>query len=603
MYEKTEWKARKGSNLNRFEKSQETNRSVILTNAPSSVTEPGTPFSANNMNKIEQGIFDAHEMLAREEQARKEGDIETLAVAKTYTDNAQLATQTWLSAVRAVADLPVINLNKNINYLCRVIADPDQSKNGVYQCIAGWEDEPVWTYFSDNADWVDENEMSEFVSANIDEHNKDSQAHEDIRNAVSREATERAEAISAEAETRAGADISLQQAINAEAQTRATADQNLQTNINNTTNNLQTLQDDFNAWIGRGGYLNAFNFGTAIPSQEALTSQALSQIASITDPLQIWNGTKILNLFNNILWVLTNTQDTDPPVFEWAYQGTAELAPFTVDMGGYIVGANPEVDPPEYVQSLVNGKGKIDLDAIKSILFDIEHPVGDIVVQYPGSLSPIDKGWGTDKWKDWTKRASMYRLRSTALPGYTTYTWGANYAVNAVVMWHLDGDDYAFFQAKEAITNASEQLDPVKWNQLKTGVVVERKNMLDVNPWGNSDLTIGQKITGGAYNNYYVEEIIVYGGKFFAAAGGNRPPFVSGGVQGDRIRNIAGGVYYSYTYFTASGVFKASGTGGYSSGITSYGNGSVSFSAENVVPTGSENSPRTLSVQYWRRVS
>jgi len=64
MYEKTEWKARKGVNLNRFEKSQETDRHVVLENAPTLVTEPGTPFNSGNMNKIEQGIYDAHEMVA-----------------------------------------------------------------------------------------------------------------------------------------------------------------------------------------------------------------------------------------------------------------------------------------------------------------------------------------------------------------------------------------------------------------------------------------------------------------------------------------------------------------------------------------------------------
>jgi len=63
MYEKTEWKVRKVSNLNRFEKSQETARSVILDNVPSAVNADGTPFSTANMNKIEQGIYDAHEGL------------------------------------------------------------------------------------------------------------------------------------------------------------------------------------------------------------------------------------------------------------------------------------------------------------------------------------------------------------------------------------------------------------------------------------------------------------------------------------------------------------------------------------------------------------
>ena len=59
-YTKTEWKARQGVNLNKFTKSRETEESVILTNTPDSITQPGTPFTADNMNKIEQGIADAH---------------------------------------------------------------------------------------------------------------------------------------------------------------------------------------------------------------------------------------------------------------------------------------------------------------------------------------------------------------------------------------------------------------------------------------------------------------------------------------------------------------------------------------------------------------
>jgi len=70
-YDKTIWEPREGSNLDRFEKENETARSVILRNSPNSVTQKGTKFSVQNMNKIEQGIFDAHEMVAVEESERK----------------------------------------------------------------------------------------------------------------------------------------------------------------------------------------------------------------------------------------------------------------------------------------------------------------------------------------------------------------------------------------------------------------------------------------------------------------------------------------------------------------------------------------------------
>ena len=59
-YTKTSWVARVGTALNRFLKSNESSGSVELTNDPTGVTTAGTPFTVDNMNKIEQGIYDAH---------------------------------------------------------------------------------------------------------------------------------------------------------------------------------------------------------------------------------------------------------------------------------------------------------------------------------------------------------------------------------------------------------------------------------------------------------------------------------------------------------------------------------------------------------------
>ena len=60
MYTKTSWVARVGTALNRFLKTNESAGSVELTNDPTGVSVPGTPFTVANMNKIEQGIYDAH---------------------------------------------------------------------------------------------------------------------------------------------------------------------------------------------------------------------------------------------------------------------------------------------------------------------------------------------------------------------------------------------------------------------------------------------------------------------------------------------------------------------------------------------------------------
>ncbi len=59
-YVKTSWVARVGTALNRFLKTNETSTEVELTNDPTGVTIAGTPFTVANMNKIEDGIYDAH---------------------------------------------------------------------------------------------------------------------------------------------------------------------------------------------------------------------------------------------------------------------------------------------------------------------------------------------------------------------------------------------------------------------------------------------------------------------------------------------------------------------------------------------------------------
>ncbi|QYR20795.1 hypothetical protein KZ483_24045 [Paenibacillus sp. sptzw28] len=60
-YTKTNWLDRAVQFVNRFTKSNETSTSVTLTADPGTVTQAGTPINASNLNKMEQGIFDAHD--------------------------------------------------------------------------------------------------------------------------------------------------------------------------------------------------------------------------------------------------------------------------------------------------------------------------------------------------------------------------------------------------------------------------------------------------------------------------------------------------------------------------------------------------------------
>jgi hypothetical protein len=111
------------------------------------------------------------------------------AIAKEVADRnaaiaaALLATQKWLPSVNSKADLPdPQTLDSTINYLCRVTGDPVQEDNGVYQLIAGSSE---WTFFSNNADFIDEQELEDALEAAIGAHNESEEAHQDIRTDIS----------------------------------------------------------------------------------------------------------------------------------------------------------------------------------------------------------------------------------------------------------------------------------------------------------------------------------------------------------------------------------------------------------------------------------
>jgi len=72
--------------------------------------------------------------------------------------------------------------------------------------------------------------------------------------------------------------------------------------------------------LSPGGFLTAHDFGTDNPTQQMLTDYALSQIGG-DDPLRIWHFTRVKNLFDDNIWILTNTPNTVPPIFEWTNNG------------------------------------------------------------------------------------------------------------------------------------------------------------------------------------------------------------------------------------------------------------------------------------------
>lgn len=56
---------------------------------------------------------------------------------------------------------------------------------------------------------------------------------------------------------------------------------------------------------GMGGYLNSYDFGTATPTQDQLTQYALQDVG-VNNAGELYNGTKLINLFNHDVWMLAN---------------------------------------------------------------------------------------------------------------------------------------------------------------------------------------------------------------------------------------------------------------------------------------------------------
>lgn len=122
---------------------------------------------------------------------------------------------------------------------------------------------------------------------------------------------------------------------------------------------------------GMGGYLNAYNFKTATPTQDKLTQYAIQDIGSITESVEIYNGTKVKNLYNGDIWILTNTpQWTDSQgtvhnaVFSWENQGNDSTVADANNDGvhGLVTGSY------EHLEGFIDGTGHISINGLQEEL-------------------------------------------------------------------------------------------------------------------------------------------------------------------------------------------------------------------------------------------
>ena len=88
MYKKTIWLPRLGTGLNKFRNSG-TLQNMILTPEPDNIEQEGTPFSAELMNNLEDGVEQAHESLILHETS--DSTSELLVCDNSFTEYTALA--------------------------------------------------------------------------------------------------------------------------------------------------------------------------------------------------------------------------------------------------------------------------------------------------------------------------------------------------------------------------------------------------------------------------------------------------------------------------------------------------------------------------------
>ena len=132
--------------------------------------------------------------------------------------------------------------------------------------------------------------------------------------------------------------------------------------VEQNTEDISTLTSEVEAVSGRGGYLIPHNFETDTPTENQLNVYALSQIPNITQPEEIFNGTRVTNLYNNHTWILNNTQDTDPVVFEWVDLGQSLVSIATENTLGVVKGS------PSDFNVTVNNDGTMSVNGIANAL-------------------------------------------------------------------------------------------------------------------------------------------------------------------------------------------------------------------------------------------
>lgn len=190
-----------------------------------------------------------------------------------------------------------------------------------------------------------------------------------------------------------------------------------------TVSNIVDMNQEIQALQGRGGYLRPYDFDTTRPNlplddlsthtYSLLTQYALQEITNITDPIEIFNGTRVTNLENNHTWILNNTPDTTPAVFEWVDLGQSLVSTATNDTLGIVKGSDDDLAVsvdldgvmtvnglPELVETVEGKQDALSQSQINAVNSGINNTKVEQITTNTNNISAITNGTDIDNFAE-----------------------------------------------------------------------------------------------------------------------------------------------------------------------------------------------------------
>lgn len=122
----------------------------------------------------------------------------------------------------------------------------------------------------------------------------------------------------------------------------------------------------------QGGYLDSHNFGTSTPTNQELTDYAIQNIGTITEASEIWDKTRVINLYDHHTWVWDLNSET------WSDLGEiAQISDANNDgLHGLVTGA-PNDGDHDYMGN-IDTNGQIIINGLPELAQQVENNTNNI---------------------------------------------------------------------------------------------------------------------------------------------------------------------------------------------------------------------------------